>query len=264
MIALTKKFYRDHRLGIILTTLGLVGMQWTLINLFPVFIKAGAGTITADQPKVFQAFFGSNSLSLSTLEGFFRGEYLTLTFVIIVAGYLIALVTSEFTKETESGTLESLLSLPVSRSAVICYKYVNITLLTAYFTVVGFVPFILLALANDFKFNGLSFLVAGILSFLFLWAVASITVALSVFFSERNKPVFIALFILGYGYILNSLSQAFAKIPNLKFLTIFYYYDTVKALGDKTIGISSLTVFAVLIAAGTVFSFYWFTNRDFS
>lgn len=264
MIALIKKFYGDHKLGITLTTLGLVFLQWTVINLYPIFKEMGVGKVTTDSPAAFQAFFGTSELSFSSLEGIFRGEYLTLSFVIIVAGYLIALVTSEFTKETENGTMESLLSLPVSRATVVGYKYVNITLLTAYFTVVGIVPFLLLAMVNDFEFSGKAFLVVGVLSFLFFWALASLTAALSVFFSERNKPVFIVLFILGYGYILNTLAQAFDKIKELRVLTIFYYYDTVKALAEKTIGAPSLIVFGVLIVASTVFSFYWFNNRDFA
>jgi len=264
--ALIKKFYGDHRLGIILMTFGLLLYQWMLISLYPIFQKLDIEKISQQQPKALLGLFGGTGIKLpfSTLEGFFNGEYLALGFLFIFAGYLIALVTAEFTKETENGTMESLLSLPVSRTMVVGYKYVNITLLTAYFTVIGIVPFILMSIASDFHFSKSAFFVVAILTFLFYWTIASLTSALSVFFNERNKPVFIILFILGYGFILNGLGQTFDKLKDYRVLTIFYYYDTVKALGEKTIGIPSLAVFGVLIVISTVFSFYWFTKRDFA
>lgn len=266
MIALTKKFYRDHRLGIGLMTVGLLFLQAELISVYPIFQKLDIEKITGQQPKALLALFGGTGikLSFSSLEGFFNGEYLALSFLFIFAGYLIALVTAEFTKETESGTFESLLSLPVSRTVVAGYKYVNISLLTAYFTLIGIVPFALMSIASDFQFNRKGFLVVGVLTFLFYWTIASLASALSVFFSERSKPVFIILFILGYGFILNGLGQTFEKVKPFRVLSLFYYYDTVKALAEKTIGLHSLVVFGVLIVASTVFSFYWFQRRDFA
>ncbi len=264
MIALTKKFYRDHRLGILLTTLGLIGMQGALINLYPVFKEMGIGKVSASQPKMFQAFFGTGGLSFTTIEGFLRNEYLTFTFIVIIAGYLIALVTYEFTKEIEAGTIESLLSLPVSRTSVVLYKLVNITLLTAFFTVAGIVPFLLMAKASGYAFSVNAFVVVIALSFVFFWAIAALTAALSVFFSERNKPVFIVLFILAFGYILNTLTQAFDKIKDLRILSLLYYYDTVKALADKTIGFPSLAVFGIIIVTSIAFALYRFDRRDFS
>ncbi|RJQ31250.1 MAG: hypothetical protein C4562_06300 [Actinobacteria bacterium] len=264
MIALTKKFFNDHKLGIILTTIGLVFYQWTLVSLYPMMQKIDIEALLKNYPKAFLAFFGGTELSFTSLEGFFNTEYLSLMYMIIVAGYLITLVTSELTKEVENGTLESLLSLPVSRATVLGYKYVNITLLTAFFTIIGIVPFMLMSVAYDFSFSIKAFLMVTLLTFLFFMAIAALTTALSVFFNERNKPTSIVLFILGYGYILNSLGQAFSKVKNYRFLGIFYYYSTAKTLGHKTIATNSYVVFGTIIIVSTIFAFYWFNKRDFA
>lgn len=263
MITLTKKFYRDHWLGIILVTVGLLMLQSELIALFPTFQKV-ADKISKQTPKEVLGIFGGTGIKLpfSTLEGFFNGEYLALSFLFIMAGYLIALITFEFTKEIENGTLENILSLPVSRISIAVAKYINITFLTLYFTAIGIGPFVLMATAKDYRFSGEAFLMVAILTFIFYWAIVSLTSALSVLFNERNKPIFIILFILGYGFILKSLAQVSDKLRDFRWLSIFQYYDTVKALADKEIGASTLIVLGTIIIASTAFTFYWFMNRD--
>ena len=91
MIALTEKFYGDHRLGIILMTFGLLLYQWMLISLYPIFQKLDIERITQQQPKALLALFGGTGIKLpfSTLEGFFNGEYLAL-------GFLFAMVRERY------------------------------------------------------------------------------------------------------------------------------------------------------------------------
>lgn len=265
MMQLTKKMLRDHKIGLTLVAFGLLLYDWFVAAIFPTFKDVkNIEELIKSYPETLKAFFGFKNVSLFTFEGFLNAEFLSFMWVVIVAGYLISFATSEVSKEIESGTIESLLSLPVSRLKIITTKWLNMAVICLFFVAVTVFPLMGLAAAYGIKFSALSLFLVGILGFMFFFSIASFTIMLTVLFNERSKPVFIVIFVLIVSWIWNSVGQIVESIKDLRFLSVFYYFDTIRALVEKEIGLGTIFVFSGIIVISTVFAFWWFSRRDFA
>ncbi len=263
MIKLIRKIIKDHLLGLSLVSAGLIFYAWFLAGFFPALMKTDIQKIVSQYPESLKAFFGG-SFDISTFESFLNVEYFSLMWVIIVAGYLIAFITSEISKEIETASIEALLSLPLSRIKIIFVKWVSVLLVTIFLVAVTIISVIVLASAYDIDYSLKGIWLMGLLGFLFVFAIATFTMALAVYFNERNKAVFIPIVVLIFSYVWNSVGQLIDSIKDWRFISLFYYYDSMKALVDKEITTASILVFSAIIIASTAFIFYWFKRRDFA
>lgn len=263
MIELSKKIWRDHWVGITLISVGLLVYGWLFAALFPTFEKIDINQLIDQYPEALKSFL-SESFDISTFAGFLDIEYFSLVWVIIVGGYLISFATSEISKEVETKTIESLLSLPISRFKIIFTKWLNMALITIFLIAISTFPLIGFAAIYGISLSAMSMLMISILGFLFFMSIGSFTMALAVLFNERNKAVFIPIVVLLFGYIWNSLGRFIESIENFRFFSIFYFFDSARALVDKQIGLASIFVFLGIIVISTAFAFYWFNRRDFA
>lgn len=264
MIALTRKIFKDHWLGLTLMASGLALYSWFIVSFYPSFAKIDIKKIIDQYPPALKAFFALQDTNLATFEGFANVEYFSLMWVIIVAGYIIAFATAEISKEIENGTIESLLSLPISRFKILLTKWLNMILVIILLVIVTTGSVIVFADLFDVLVRTKSMVMISILGFLFFAAIGTFTMALAVFFNERNKAVFIPIVFLIFGYVWNSVGQLVEKIEDYRFLSIFYYFDSAQALGKRSIDLNSLLVFGTIIIVSTVFTFWWFRRRDFA
>jgi len=263
MILLIKKTIKDHKIGLLLVTAGLLFYDWFVSSLYPSISKLNIDQLVAKYPKALKAFFGITGDFMS-FEGFVNVEFFSLMWVIIVIGFLIAFSTSEVTKEIEGGTIESLLSLPVSRMKIIFTKWLTMSLAALFFSAVSTFPILLFAKLYDIKASSLGIFLIFILCFLFAWAIGSFTFAMAVIFNERSKPVFIPIALVSFSYIWNSLGRLIESIKDYRFISLFYYYDSARALTEREIGLASILVLSGIIVLSTAFAFYWFSRRDFA
>jgi ABC-2 type transport system permease protein len=263
MMSLMKKTIRDHRIGLSLTAAGLLFYDWFLASLFPTIQKINLTDLIAKYPKALKAFFGIAG-DFSSFEGFINVEFFSLMWVIIVVGFLISFATSEVSREIETGTIESLLSLPLSRMKIIFSKWLSMSIVALFLSAISTFPILLFAMFYDISANAISILLVFILCFLFAWAVGSFTIAMAVLFNERSKPVFIPIALVSFGYIWNSLGRLIDNIKDWRFISLFYYFDTARALTEREISLASIFVLSGIILVSTVFAFYWFSRRDFA
>ena len=264
MITLSKKILKDHWLGIAMMGSSLLAYSWFLTALYPSIIKSmNIDAMIKKYPPALKAFFGG-SFSFSTFEGYLNVEYFSLMLIIFIAGFLITYVTSELTKEVETGTIETLLSLPLSRLTVIFTKWFNMVLITIFLTLLAIAPLYLLAGPYDVSVSFKSFYLVTILSLLFFLAIGSFTMALSVLFNERSKALFIPIAILSFSYIWNAMGNLVHKIGHYRYLSVFYFYDTARAMTNKQISYKDILFFSIVILLSTAFTFIWFKKRDFA
>lgn len=261
---LAVKYLKDHRIGLVLISAGLLLYNWFLVSFFPAIEKLDIDKILKQYPKEVLAFVGGTQLPFSSFEGFINGELYSIMATLIVGGFLITVATSEFTKEVETGTIETLLSLPISRGKVYLTKWLNIMVTAAVMAVLTVMGSALLGRLYDIPFSMKAFYMTTILTALFFWTIAAFTMLMSVIFNERSKPVFISIALLSVSYMINSLANIVDAVKDFRFLAIFYYYDTGRALAEKTIGLTSIAVFLSIIILSSVAGYFWFKNRDFA
>ena len=129
------KTLRDQRIPILAYGLGLGALALLIVAIYPSFAATGAELEEAMEnlPEAYKAFTGG-VLSLTEFDGYLVSQYLIIL-PLILAIFAIVEGTGALRGEEERGTMDTLLSLPVSRSQVVLHKAVA-TLLSIVFVLV--------------------------------------------------------------------------------------------------------------------------------
>jgi ABC-type transport system involved in multi-copper enzyme maturation permease subunit len=101
-----------------------------------------------------------------------------------------------------------------------------------------------------------------ILSFLFGWAIFSVSLMFSAMFSEKGRTYAASGGLLLLMYVLNLMASLKDNLENLKYGSFFYYYDFNKALIENNIEMLSILVFVGVTVVCTVVGAIWFNKRD--
>ena len=83
-------------------------------------------------------------------------------------------------------------------------------------------------------------------------------------FSKRARASSLSAGVIGLMYIFNLLSTLQESVEELKYASLFYYYDFNAALIDNDIKIISVLTFIGVILITTVISIIVFEKRDVS
>ena len=116
------KTLRDQRIPVLAYGLGLGALALLIIAIYPTFAEGGAEMEAAMEnlPDAYKAFTGG-VLSLTEFDGYLVSQYLIIL-PLILAIFAIIEGTGALRGEEERGTMEALLSLPISRSQVVLHK----------------------------------------------------------------------------------------------------------------------------------------------
>ncbi len=210
-------------------------------------------------PEAIQALLGSN-LAYSTPPGFLSAEYFSWIPILLIV-YTIIQGTGAIAGEEGSGTIDLLMSQPITRANMAIQKTVAITIgaaLIAGFGLLGFllsVPFVDINLS----LKGCAMASANMLP------IALLYYALSLWFGSvlpnRTYAAGAATGLTTAGYFLNTIATAVHSLSWLKYASPFYYYGAGQPLvsGFDWPHVGLLLGIAALFVALTVRSF---SRRD--
>lgn len=200
-------------------------------------------------------FFGSLEAYISTEEYSFIWPILATAMTASVAGNAIA-------GEIEKGTIEIILSIPISRTKIFLTKYFyglfSIVLLIAA-SVLATIP---LAEAYNIDYQAKNFYILAGFAALFAASIFSLTMMFSAFFSEKGKVYFCIGSILIVMYVLNIVSGLKDNLDKLKYFTFFHYFNAADILTGQAIENTAYWVFGGCIILTTLFGAIWFNKRD--
>lgn len=264
MLPITGRTIRDKRLSLIIYCLATMAMLWVYVSMFPGIQKESQKLTEAfkSYPEAMMKAFKIESLDFSRLENFVAMEQYSIIWPLIVLFLLLSFAGTSLAGEVEKGTAESLLSRPVSRMQIFFQKYLSgIIVLIGYTTVSVFAVWpIAAAYGIDFKKG--NFVLVYWLCLLFGWAVYSLAMLCSAWFSERSRVYGIAGGVLILMYVLNIIAALNAKFDWLKFLSFFHYYDSSAALMRGEFHMLSVFVFSIFAVATTLVAAWRFQQRD--
>lgn len=268
MLAFAVRMIRDKYKAFIAYSISAIAFLEMYIALFPA-IKQQASQI--DQmiqsfpPQLFEAMnMSASSLSFSTLESYLSTEYMSFLWPIMAIIFVISIANYISVNEVDKGTIETLASLPASRTRVFVERYFAGLLLIAGFTAISFLGALPLASMHGIDFIFANFVTSMIGSFLFAWAVYSLAVLMSVLMSEKGRASMITGGILTLMYVINIISNLNSDLDNLKFFSFFNYFNGSDLLISNTYSEYSIVVligFSVIAAIGAI---VWFNRRDLS
>lgn len=219
------------------------------------------GDMVGQLPEGLTAFFGTES-KIDSIEGYLRAEFfnygpLALSVFAILSG------SSSIVGEEDQGTLEILMAQPISRGTLIFTKMAGMALANGVI-----LSILLMVCVAGTTIAGIDASIERIVTAFgvlwpFLTTIAFLSLALSLFLSNRLfSGTMMAVYLVG-SYILDSLGNLLPRLHILKYAYFTSYNQSGNALtSDISLPHIAGLLCILLLAA---FSNYWmFSNRDIS
>lgn len=255
----------DRRIRIIASILICILFVWMYASFFPTIQDQADkfNELFSSYPEALLKAFGiENTDVFGSYLNFLGVEHFSLIWPIIVIILMITYASSAISGEIEDGTIEILLSQPISRTKVFLAKYLAGLIILILFVALTNLAIIPIAGAYDIEISNKSILMVSVIGALFGAAIYSLTFLLSSIFSVRSQPTFITTGLILAMYVVNILASLKESAEDLKYVSYFYYYDYQKALIDSQIEPLYLWVFIGSIIIFTVAGWLCFLRRD--
>ena len=255
---LLTKTLGDLRNQILAWGLGMGFLLFMTVLVYP-SIGPSYENLLNELPQEFQAFWGSD-LDIGSFEGYLGAEFFNYT-PIALAVFAILAGTSSILGEETQGTLDLLLSQPISRLRLISGKLAGLVIAN------GLVVMILLAIF----FGTLVFMdidvkigrtmVAFLLLWPFLTAISFLSVLLSLLLSNRLFAGTVMAVLLVASFILDSLANLESGLEPLRPIYLTTYYQGGNALGSEVSWAYIAGLTGILFVALSL-SLWLFLRRD--
>jgi ABC-2 type transport system permease protein len=254
---LFRKSMRDYRGQVLGWGIGMGAMLALTVVLFP-SISELYGEILDGLPDSWAGFIGEGDMG--TIEGFLSVEFFSYAQVAI-AVFAILAGGAVIVGEETNGTMDLLLSQPVTRLRVAIVKLSALTaaiVLIIGITTIGFViPAVAIGEASSLG----RFLNAFLLLIPFELMVALAAALLAQLFASRLAGGSILAGVLVASYMLNALSGASQVLADLSPVYLVSYFQGVEALnGDVSWAYLGTSLVAVVVLA--VANVLYFVRRD--
>ena len=251
------KSLRDLRRGFAWWALGLVGMVALQISVYPtVRDDSGFADLTKNYPEVLKELFGFGGAEFdyTSAPGYLGIELFSLMVPLLLIVAAVATGAGAIAGEEERGTLDLLLSLPVSRRRVAAEK---LAALVAEVVGLGLVLLIALGIGVRTVDMGVSLAnLAAAVAGAALLAIGFGAIALFVGAAtgSRGAAIGIASALAVAAYLVNSLAALVSALEPLQKLTPFYHYASPDPLrnGVAWAHLGALLLVVVVAAAASL------------
>ncbi len=262
MIIQTVKKSKWSIIGYILASALLL---WMYVGIYPSISQHGeelSKYIESFPKELFKAFGMDVQSFFTKLEGYLGGEHYSLIWPLLLIMLAISFGSAALAGEIERGTIGILLSQPLSRLKLFLGKYLaglTVLLTFVWASILSIIP---LALLYNVDYLPSNHIKIAILGSLFALTLLSITMMFSSFFSERGRATMFTTMVLLAMYVLKVLANLKESLENLKYLSLFHYFDYNEALVNNKIDLQSVGVFLGVSLVCTLVGLYWFNRRD--
>jgi ABC-2 type transport system permease protein len=264
MLSLILKTISLKKVSVIWYTISSVIFGWMFVALYPSFSEGAADfeELIKAYPEEFLQAFNITSISTGTLEDFFAFEHIAILWPLLAIFLVVSLAGSLITKEIEKGTIEILLSRPISRIRLYLARYFGALLSFIFFTVLSFVVLPVFAELYDVAYRIEHYSVTAFGALLFGATILSVSFMVASFFSERNRTYIVlggGLFIMYFANIVTNFNES---LENLKYISFFHYFDAEMLMVRAEIDQLSMWVFLGVTVLSTCIGLYYFNKRD--
>ena len=255
---------KDRKISLIIYCISSILLVWMYVAMFPSILDQAESMnqLMESYPEGLLKAFGIEEAIFDTVERFLSMEHFSFIWPIMVMFLMISLAGVSLAGEVEKGTVEILLSRPVSRIKIFFARYLAGIFTLVLFTACSVFAAIPLAELHDIDYVFENYFTASIICFLFGWAIFSIAMMLSAIFSERSKVYMLTGGLLILMYVLNIIAAIKEELEELKYISFFYYYDYIEALVRNNIELLPVVVFTGVAVVCTAIGALWFNKRD--
>lgn len=236
MLAIIIRTLKDRLTTTLAFCAASVVFLWMYIALFP-YIRDQAAALSQlidAYPKGFMQAFGITSLEqqFGHLGSYLATEMFSLIFPMMVIALVVGYGASALAGEIERGTIELLMSQPISRLQLYVAKYLAAIKILGAFVLVSVMAIAPLAGLYHAEFAWASLTRFSLMAFLFGLAILSFSFLTSSLFSDKSKASFSVTGLVVLMYVLNIIAALKPSLTNLKYVSFFHYYDPAATLGN--------------------------------
>jgi ABC-2 type transport system permease protein len=258
---LLRQTWRAQRLRVLLIALALGIWGFLMPVVYATFGMQMAVLLESGiVPDAFLRLLGADPFSLGGAVALGTVHPVALGLQLI---YPVGFAAAAIAGERQRGTLEVLLSRPVSRRTVFATLLVAIAAFAALTTAGQVIGTVLGAalydVAGELDAPALAFL--GLNTFLLLLALAAVCLAASASFDRLATPIAIGLVLVIAGYVLEVLGTIWPDAAFLQPYSPFHYLQPLDVLAGRNAN-QDVLLLAGLAAAGVAFGLWRFPRRD--
>jgi ABC-2 type transport system permease protein len=230
-----------YTLAVVFPSIGRIQMAQDYVEALPGFMKA---------------LLGQEILDFTTVEGFLTVEYFNTTWLFVMGVFSCVFAGALVAEETETKTLEILLSAPVSRTRFIVSKFAGFCTLVVLLSGVSFLGVHLGVLQTGETLSRRLMVYAFLSGTTCIATIGGIGLFLSCLFNEQRRAVGATIAVFFALYVFNVIAQLLEQYPSVKYLSLFQYYDASKIFGQQAIHWPDMAivlgVFSVMFGASIV------------
>ena len=263
---LTKAIY-DQKRSLIYWNLGTVLLVFLVMTMYPAVQEAGEGfnDLMDALPEEMKALFygGSSDVGISTPAGWLNIEVygLMLPFILIIYGIINAV--NSIAGEESNGTLELLVTTPISRVQIAIEKFLAILL--GMIVISSLYTLTVILFKNSFEMNSLQSSViisAGFEVFILAIGYMAISYAIGAITGNKGLTLGLSFLITIVSYLWNGFHKFLPDVlESTNNLSLFKYYSSIDT-SNTSIDITELLVVSGLSLIIVSISIAIFKNRD--
>jgi len=227
-VTLFRRFLRDRRRAAVWWLLALFGLVAFTAAFYPSLEgNKSLDDAIRDLPEGVRALFGlQEGVSISSAPGYLNARLYSTTFPIVLLIFGIAIGTQAIAGEEEDGTLELLLSNPVTRLRVSIERYVGLTALLVFLALASFIAVVMIGLAvgllDGVSGSGLVATTAALLCLALIHASTAFAVGAAT--GRRTPAISAAAGLAVVGYMLHGVAASSRPLQPLGWVSPWHWY----------------------------------------
>ncbi|MCY4625228.1 MAG: ABC transporter permease subunit [Chloroflexi bacterium] len=237
-------------------SLGNTGVNFEeYLDAMPEQLKAAMGIQGPDESAlIFQA-------GAFTYVGYLNIEYIS-WLPLLLGIYAVVYCGGLVSKEVERGTLDVVLSQPVERTTFLLSKLSGFLTLALIATAFSTIAVLLggLTIGEDASVSNV--IAVHAVSFLLVAAIAGYSTLASCVSLDPGRSLAAAGVLTALTYFVNVLGSAIEAVGWLKYVSLFYYYDSLQVLAEGAINWAGVGVYVGVFAVTTVSAVLVFRRKD--
>jgi len=266
MLSIILRSLKDKKMQLLIITASAISFLEMYIALFPALQKQAASMakLLQNYPEGFLKTFNidRSSLTFEKVGQYLAMEQFSFVWPILAIVLAIGFANYAFAAEKEQGTIELLLSQPISRAKLFISRYLSGLIGVVAFSAISILAIFPLAALHKVSVQPRGVFVLLGLSLLFAWAIYGIAFWVSVIFSEKSRASFMVGGVLILMYVLNILGNLKDSLHAIKYFSFFYYYNPNLAIDKGQVLNGSILVFVAAIIITFCLGLFWLNRQD--
>ncbi len=240
----------------------LIAYSWMMVWFWPQMGGAEYAELAESMPPEMIALFGDADLSLASLGGYFQTEYLGLMWMVVAASALIGFASKAIAGEIGGGTMEILLSQPLSRSKFILTRMGVLVLYVLLLGAATFVPIQILGPGYDIELSAKVFWLLLGLGSLFMLAIGSFAFMVSALSRDSGRPTVVTSAAIATMWIMSFLADVSDFADALDPFNLLSYWEPGKIINNGALDTNAWWIYGGVSIVFLMIAYVGFMRRD--